>query len=64
MIAIVVALVVFLAFVGLLLGGAYMEMGRDLPCKRASLKQISITKPDASAQESQGDHSTPVKKVA
>jgi hypothetical protein len=63
MIAIVVALVVFLAFVGLLLGGAYMEMGKDLPCKRSSLKQISGTEPDATAQP-QDDHSTPVKKAA
>jgi hypothetical protein len=65
MIAIVVTLVVFVAFIGLLLGGAYMEMGKELPCKRASMKQASsIRTPETAAKESQDENSFPTAKAA
>jgi hypothetical protein len=65
MVAIVVTLIVFLAFIGLLLGGAYIEMGRELPCKRASMKQTSLARtPETSAKEPQDKSSFPTAKAA
>jgi hypothetical protein len=65
MIAILVALIVLLALIGLLLWGAYMEMGRDLPCKRASMKKTSSTRtPEKSAKESEDENSFPTAKAA
>jgi hypothetical protein len=65
MVAILVTLIVFLAFIGLLLGGAYIEMGKELPCKKASMKQTSSRRtPETSAKESEDKSSFPTTKAA
>jgi hypothetical protein len=65
MVAILVVLIVLLAVIGLLLWGAYLEMGKELPCKRAAMKQTSsTTTPETSAKESQDKSSFPTTKAA
>jgi hypothetical protein len=65
MVAILVTLIVFLAFIGLLLGGAYIEMGKELPCKKASMKQTSSRRtPETAANEPQDKSSFPTAKAA
>jgi hypothetical protein len=48
MTAVLVALFVFLGVIVLLLFGAYVELGRELPCKRTSLKHKSQPRDDHS----------------
>jgi hypothetical protein len=49
MTAVLVALLVFLVLIVLLLFGAYVEIGRELPCKRISPKHGSVSQPAPTA---------------
>jgi hypothetical protein len=57
MTAVLVALLVFLVLIVLLLFGAYVELGRELPCKRISAKHGPVSPPAPTAPPGDGDRS-------